>query len=89
MSEPVTYILFSSFAFFPSFVSLVVGHFGSETGHIIVAVFGIPLHPALLTSVTELLVLVFPLTRGASKREKIIRFKGTPELFIWHLYLTG
>lgn len=63
VSEPVTYVLFSSFAFLPSFVSLVVGHLGSETGHIIVAVFGIPLHPALLTSVAKLLVLVFPLTR--------------------------
>lgn len=89
MSEPVTYVLFSSFALLPSFVSLVVGHFGSETGHIIVAVFGIPLHSALLTSVAKLLVLVFPLTRGASKRNYLIRFKPTPELFIWHLYLTG
>lgn len=65
-----TYVLFSSFAFLPSFVTLGVGHFGSETGHIIVAVLGIPLHPALLPSVAKLLVLVLPLTRGPSKKRE-------------------
>lgn len=91
---PVTYVLFSYFAFLPSFVTLGVGHFGSEAGHIIEAILGIPLHPALLSSIAKLLVLVFPLTRGPSKKKRErfdCHFNPTPGItgpFICNLDLT-
>lgn len=62
-----THVLFSSFAFLPSFATLGVGHFGSETGNIVEALLGIPLLPTLLASKAKLLVLVFSLGIGAIK----------------------
>lgn len=63
----VTHILFSSFAFLPSFPALCVSHFGAETGNIVEALLGVPLLPALLASKAEFLVLVLSLGIGAAK----------------------
>lgn len=63
----VTHILFSSFAFLPSFPALCVSHFGAETGYIVEALLGVPLLPALLASKAEFLVLVLSLGIGAAK----------------------
>lgn len=83
----VTYILFSSSAFLPSFVTLGVGHFSSETGHVIIAIFRIPLHPALLASKAKLLVLVFPLTRGAVKRKRNIFLTLFNDWHYWNCFI--
>lgn len=63
----VTHILFSSFAFLPSLATLCVGHFGTETGNIVVAVLGIPFLPTLLASEAKPLVLVLSLGIGTVK----------------------
>lgn len=63
--ECVTHILFSSFAFLPSFAALCMSHFGAETGNIVEALLGVPLLPALLASKAKLLVLVFSLGTAA------------------------
>lgn len=63
----VTHILFSSFAFLPSFPALCVSHFGAETGNIVEALLGVPLLPALLASKAEFLVLVLSLGIRAAK----------------------
>lgn len=73
----VTYILFSSFAFLPSFATLSMGHLGTEAGYIIVALLGIPFLPTLLASKAKFLVLVLSLGIGAVKiMEKILNFLG-------------
>ena len=63
----VTHILFSSFAFLPSFPALCMSHFGAETGNIVEALLGVPLLPTLLASKAEFLVLVLSLGIGAAK----------------------
>lgn len=67
----VTHILFSSFAFLPSFAALCMSHFGTETGNIIVALFGVPLLSTLLASKAKPLVLVFSLGVSTVKITRI------------------
>lgn len=57
----MTHILFPSFALLPSFHPPPVGNLGSETGDVVVALFGVPLPSTLLASKAKLLVLVFSL----------------------------
>lgn len=61
----VTYIFIASFAFLSSFPALCVCHFSTETGNIVVALFGVPLLSALLASEAKLLVLILSLCVGA------------------------
>lgn len=67
----VTHVLFSSFAFLPSFASFSVSHLGFEAGDVVEAVFGVPLLSTLFASKAKLLVLVLPLIiQGAIIRRR-------------------
>lgn len=65
----VTHVLFSSFAFL---ATLCMSHFGTETGHVVVALLCVPLLSTLFPAETKLAVLVFSLSVWTVRNTKVL-----------------
>lgn len=61
----LTHVLFPSLGLLPSLAAFPMSHLGAEAGNVVKALFGVPLHSALLASEAKLLVFEFPLGVGA------------------------